>query len=116
MIQQFWDYAETNVTDRADLLECNDRNPKRPPIFRKNCVSNSILISPEADEESRKAIVLTLAANERHRYFGSMRSSQALAQSVFGNLEVEEKLGLLEGLAADEQLPAFGDNSQQASL
>jgi len=45
-----------------------------------------------------------------------MRSSQALAQSVFGNLKIEGKLGLLAGLMTNEQLPAFGNNPGQASI
>jgi len=116
LIQRFWDYAESDLISEKGLLDSDDRNPRRPPVFRKSSACHNILISPDADEESRKAIVSTIAAKERHRHFGSMRSSQALAQSVFGNLVVEGKLGLLDGLNTDENLPAFGDDLGRASL
>jgi hypothetical protein len=114
--QRFWDYVETESIGEKDLLDSNERNPRRPPVFRKDCASHNILISPDADEESRKAIVSTIADKERHRHFGSMRSSQVLAQSVFGNLVVEDNIGLLDGLIADQNLPAFGDELGRASL
>ena len=53
---------------------------------------------------------------ERHRYFGSLRSSQALAQSMFGNLIAAGKAALLEGLETDEGLPAFFDGVGEARL
>jgi len=90
LIQRFWDYVEAESIGEKDLLESDQRNPRRPPVFRKSSASHNILIPPNTDEASRNAIVSTLATKERHRHFGSMRSSQALAQSVFGNLVVEE--------------------------
>ena len=61
-------------------------------------------------------IEATLPRKERHRYFGSLRSSQALAQSVFGNLIAAGKVALLEGLETDEGLPAFFDGVGEARL
>ena len=52
----------------------------------------------------RQAIVRSLSASERHRYFGSMRSSQALAQSVFGSLAAVGKADALAGLTDDDGL------------
>ena len=54
----------------------------------------------------RQAIVTGLPSAERHRYFASMRSSQALAQSVFGSLTVLGKTSVLAGLTVDDGLPA----------
>lgn len=97
-------------------MDSHKRNQRRPPVFQKSNASHNILIPPDADEVSRQAIVSSIAIKKRHRHFGSMRSSQALAQSVFGNLAVEDNLGLLQGLNADQNLPAFGDAVGQASL
>ena len=116
LIQQFWDYAETELEGEKELLESDQRNPRRPPVFQKSFAAKNILVSLDADEESRNAIVSTLPPNERHRHFASMRSSQALAQSVFGNLAVGGWLGLLDGLTTDENLPAFGTDLKQASM
>ncbi len=43
--------------------------------------------------------------SKRHRHFASMRSSQALAQSVYGSLAALGKAGALAGLITDDGLP-----------
>ncbi len=58
----------------------------------------------------RQAIAAAIPAPERHIHFASMRSSQALAQSVFGSLVVLGKVGMLAGLTTDDGLPAFFDD------
>lgn len=116
LIHQFWDYAESELLIEKGVLDSGERNPRRPPVFRKRNASGNILISPHADEETTIAIVASLATKERHRHFASMRSSQAVAQSVFGTLVVEGKLGHLDGLDSDQNLPAFGNNIGKASL
>lgn len=116
LIQRFWDYADDELLVNKDILDSDTRSPQRPPVFRKSNASNNILISPDASEQSREMIVSTLATIERHRHFGSMRSSQALAQSVFGNLLAAGKLDLLDGLQSNEDSPAFGDDLKSASL
>lgn len=116
LIQQFWNYADTEQPVEKNLLDSDQRASKRPPVFRKSDAADNVLISPETDEQSRRSIVSTLATGERHRHFGSMRSSQALAQSVFGNLLVAGDLDLLEGLESNEQLPAFGTGLSQTAM
>ena len=44
----------------------------------------------------------SLPARERHAQFGSMRSSQALARSVFGAVAAMSKEDVLPGLTADD--------------
>jgi len=116
LIHQFWDYAETELMVERRLLDSGDRSSRRPPVFRKSVDSNNILIAPDIDDDSRNVIVSSLSSHEKHKHFASMRSSQALAQSVFGNLVVKGKLELLDGLDADEGLSAFGEGLGQASL
>ncbi|MGA7106008.1 MAG: hypothetical protein WBX49_11760 [Candidatus Deferrimicrobiaceae bacterium] len=45
---------------------------------------------------------------ERHRWFRSMTSSQAIAVSVFGNLKMYGFLGLLNELHCEDGQPIFG--------
>ena len=45
-----------------------------------------------------------------HKWFRSMTSSQALAQSVFANLKYHNKLGLLADLRGEDGLPPFPSN------
>ena len=45
---------------------------------------------------------------EHHKWFRSMNSSQALAQSVFGNLAIHDCLEVLSDLLDDDGSPLFG--------
>jgi hypothetical protein len=116
LIQQFWDYADVESSGDIGHFESHTRNLQRPPVFRRNYASENILISPDTDDDTRNAIVSTLPINERHKYFSSMRSSQALAQTVFGNLAAKGSLGLLNGLSSEEGLLAFGADIEQTSM
>lgn len=46
----------------------------------------------------------------RHRHFASLRSSQALAQSVFGAIGAFDWLEVLAGITAECARPAFYEN------
>ena len=116
LIRQFWDYVDADSIGEKNHLESQKRNLQRPPVFRSNFASENILISPDTDDDTRNAILSTLPMDDRHRYFASMRSSQALAQSVFGNLAAQGLLGLLNGLSSEEGLPAFGIDLERASM
>ena len=116
LIQQFWDYVDAEPNCKKNRLETPKRNLRRPPVFRREFASDNVLVSPDADDGIGNAIVSTLPMGERHRYFASMRSSQALAQSVFGNLAAQGSLGLLSGLSSEEGLLAFGADIEQASM
>jgi hypothetical protein len=63
------------------------------------------------------AEVLKLVPREkRHKWFRSMKSSQALALSVFGNLKVLNRTRFLSEVRADDgSVPAFGHGQIEAS-
>jgi len=112
VIDGLWRYAKTSLINGRDLLDSSERRGVRPPVLRKHAVEHNLLYPPDANDELRKRILDTLPAKSRHRYFESLRSSQALAQSVFGGLKCLNKLESLRGLADDTGLPAFaGDLS-----
>ena len=106
-MQQLWDYTESEYSIESAVLDSNCRDERRPPVFRKEMEACNILIPKDAGNEFRVAVEATVPLKERHRWFRSMKSSQAVAQSVFGNLIVSKKLGLLAGLETDQGLPAF---------
>ncbi|MGB7934771.1 MAG: hypothetical protein WCH04_21620 [Gammaproteobacteria bacterium] len=107
LIHQFWDYVGTLPGELADELESSRRDKKRPPVFRKSAAARNILIPPAATPELQATVEATLPGKERYRYFGSLRSSQALAQSVFGNLITMGKAALLEDLETEEHPTDF---------
>ena len=116
LIHRFWNYVDSQPGELAEQLEFIRRDAKRPPVFRKSGVIRNILIPPDATPAMQHSVQATLPKNERHRFFGSMRSSQALAQSVFGNLIALGKVAVLKDLESDEGLPAFFDDIGDATL
>jgi hypothetical protein len=59
-------------------------DPHRPPVFLAGHATSNLLLPPDADLVSSVVKMVPVAA--RHRWFRSMKSSQALTQSVFGAL------------------------------
>jgi hypothetical protein len=93
LLQGFWTYAE-----RRNLVGDLDRSGacgSRPPVFTSRNADRNLLQNPTASPAQRLEVIRQIPRSMRHRWFGSMRSSQALAQSVFGNLKV---FGLLDAL------------------
>jgi restriction endonuclease-like protein len=117
LVSGFWDYAENSLgVRRAELLETIERSGSRPPVFARDLVEHNLLYPPEASPAIRRQILSSLPASERHRYFGSMRSSQALAQSVFGSLAALGKTHVLANIPAEGGLPAFGGGGANSSV
>ena len=74
-------------------------------MFVGGAAEHNVLYPPHAEPNVRQTIVTSVPTSERHRHFASMRSSQALAQSVFGSLAALGKAGVLAGLTTDDELP-----------
>jgi hypothetical protein len=75
------------------------------PVFRQGASAANVLLRPDDDQLMRTRVVGQVAT--RRRSFRSMASSQALAQSVFGNLAARARLGCLAGLADEAGRPLF---------
>jgi hypothetical protein len=112
----FWDYVGSDPDLYVGLLDTDERSDRRPPVFKAPHIGRNILFPPDATPEYCLSIEDTLPKQERHRFFGSMRSSQALAQSFFGNLIALGKMDLLNDLESDEGLPAFFDDLGEATV
>ena len=103
VVHRLWDYAEREFGDRPELFDRSERSTRRPPKFVAGASEHNLLLPPS--EPVRQTIVTSLPACERHPQFGSMRSSQALAQSVFGSLAALGKADALARLTDDDGLP-----------
>ena len=95
---RFWEYVRNRSLD-ASLF---DRPPKdevgrqrRPPVFASHALASNVLVRPGSTKEEQDFVVGALHHGARHVWFGSMRSSQALAQSVFANLAWAKRLDAL---------------------
>jgi hypothetical protein len=109
LIRRFWDYRRASFAGADDLFDDKYSEGNSPPVFKKEHASENVLVKPSASEDEKKKVRQEIPPKGRHRWFRSMTSSQALAQSVFGNLKFYGKLGLLGDIRDDEGQPIFAN-------
>jgi len=80
----------------------------RPPVFLKEKAALNVLMNPDAAPDEERRLLEAIPDRERHRWFRSMTSSQALAQSILGNLKIYDGLRHLTELTDDGGLPLLG--------
>jgi hypothetical protein len=111
MVARFWRYYKEAFRDRPKIFEHPQMLDGRPPVFLPHSVEYNVLAAPDISREERGRLLGEISIRERHRWFGSMKSSQAIALSVFGNLKMYGFLGLLNKLHDEQGCPIFGDES-----
>ena len=102
VVQRFWAYKEFELAGRDDELEEAAPRGLRPPVFFREFEVGNLLIDPELNEDDRTYLINMIPAVGRHGLFRSMKSSQALTQTVFGSLAVMGRLDLLANLETEE--------------
>ncbi len=95
LVSRFWKYQQEAFKNWEKYFERSIGSDGRPPVFLKHAAHHNILMKPDITHEMQKKLVNMIPIHERHRWFRSMTSSQALAQSVFGNLKVYGRLDYL---------------------
>ena len=80
MHDRMWRWA---YPEHADALDGVTR-PNGPPVFKRGTATHNVPV-PE-DAAKARAILSTVPPGKRHLWFRSTKSSQALAQGVFGAL------------------------------
>ena len=106
VIGTLWTYADRH---HGGELDGGKRQP-RPPVFGSGFKSKNVLAPPSRTRAAE--ICAAIPLSQRHRWFRSMRSSQALAQSVFAAIRAVDRLDLLDGMSAECGRPAFFDDQQ----
>jgi hypothetical protein len=109
LIARFWEYQREYFADWQKYLERPFEPDGRPPVFLKHTAHHNILMEPSLSPARQKQLLDEVPANSRHRWFRSMKSSQALTQSVFANLKILGCLHYLEELTDESGEPLFGD-------
>ena len=89
-------------------------DPHRPPVFLAEHADSNLLRPPDAELASSVVTMVPRAA--RHRWFRSMKSSQALTQSVFGALAATGHLAALGALTAECGRSAFTEEPNQLDM
>jgi hypothetical protein len=109
LIEQFWHYQGARFPETAKFFDCESVTPTRPPVFTAAHADLNVVVNRADDPLRARAVVAMIETRERHTHFGSMASSQALAQSVFGNLKVTGNLALLCRVKDDEGRPLLDE-------
>lgn len=111
MVARFWKYHKEAFWDQPGIFEHPEMLNGRPPVFLSESVEFNVLAAPDISKEERGLLLGEIPIRERHRWFGSMKSSQAIALSVFGNLKIYNLLGLLNEITDKQGRPIFGDEA-----
>lgn len=107
-------YREQRFAGQNHLFE--ERAAGGPVVFRREHAAANFMIPPTANPEQRERIIRFVPVSKRHVHFGSMQSSQALAQSVFATIAVLGRLPLLSNVTAEDGRSAFGPSPGSAKL
>ena len=107
LIKRYWAYQEAYFPEIGEFFDRSEATPKRPPVFLEHHARKNVITNPNASHEEIDHLFGMMLDGERHTHFRSMNSSQALAQSVFGNLVVYGYLNILTDLKDETGLPLF---------
>lgn len=99
--QAMWAWAEIHHDGELD----GGRQQRRPPVLKPDFAAKNVLVP--SDVTRAEEIRGLIRPAQRHRHFSSLRSSQALAQSVFGAMSTFGRLELLARIPAECGRPAF---------
>jgi len=99
--QQLWSWADKHHRGQLD----GGKRLNRSPVLANEFAAEGVLVP--ADRRKCTEIRSAIPASSRHRWFGSLKSSQALTQSVFGAIRAFDRLNLLGNVLAECGRPAF---------
>ncbi len=106
--RRYWGYQKSQFPTWQDYFERPYVPDGRPPVFIARESWRNIIINPAASQPEIDELLSLVPAGERHKWFRSMNSSQALALSVFGNLAINDSLYYLSAIKDDEGQDLFG--------
>ena len=110
VLRALWDWAESHCVGLLD----GGRGEVRWPVLRPEFGSRNVLVPP--DGVHADTIRSAIGPRQRHCGFHKLRSSQALAQSVFGAITAFNRLDILQGIEAECGCPAFFTDSEDWCL
>ncbi len=101
VLQDLWSWADEHHQAKLD----GGKRQDRPPVLSKEFSSLCVLVPQDAS--IARAIRAVIPKSKRHRWFRSLKSSQALSQSILGAVDVFNCLHLLQDVQAECGRPAF---------
>lgn len=112
--QRYWAYQEACFPDWDRFLDRPNAHDGRPPVFLPREAWRNVIVDPNASPQDAARLLSLVPEGERHKWFRSMNSSQAMAQTVLGNLSIHGLLGVLTELTADEGSHLVGEAQPSA--
>ena len=106
--QRYWEYQQSHFPVWQEFFDRPHTQGIRPPVFRVDSAWRNIIVGPNANPQEIDGLLAVLPKSDRHKWFRSMNSSQALAQSVFGNLAIHGCLDSLAEVHDDEGQALLG--------
>ncbi len=100
--QRYWAYQESRFQDWQRFFERPNAHDGRPPVFLVREAWQNVIFNPNASQQEVNRLLALVPRSDRHKWFRSMKSSQALTQSVFGNLAIHGCLQYLAELNDDD--------------
>ena len=104
----YWEYQKSHFSEGQKFFDRSYDQGGRPPVFITSESWQNIIINPSASQQEIDKLLALVPEGEKHKWFRSMSSSQALAQSILGNLKIYNALYILSELKDDEELDLFG--------
>lgn len=101
VLRTLWQWADRHCPDALD----GGGREKRPPVLRRDCAAMNVIVP--RDRAVRDRVLGAIPPKGRQRYFASLRSSQAMTQSLFGAIRAFGRLDLLRHVPAECGRPAF---------
>lgn len=107
LLQRYWEYRKEHFTDEQGVYDSRYEKLTSPPVFKRSEAQRNVISNPNASENEKRKLLALIPDGEWHKWYGSMNSSQALAQSVLGNLSVYGFLNCLSKVKDDDGLDLF---------
>ena len=101
VVRDLWSWADRHHPDELD----GGKRRGRPPVLSRSHVPKGVLVP--VDDTIAQRIRAIIPVGQRHRWFRSLKSSQALGQSMFGAIWAFDRLDLLQSVLAECGRPAF---------
>lgn len=111
--RHFWQYRENKFADKDFYFE--DRPPGGPVVFNREYRDHNVVTPSGISVDDRQRIIDQVPKAKRHIHFGSLQSSQALVQSVFGTLVALNELDWLSNVVAEDGTSAFPQDANNAN-
>ena len=108
LVSRYWGYQQRFFPQIEKCFEQPFVSDGRPPVFLAREAWRNVITQPHANQQQIDRLLALVPKPDRHKWFRSMNSSQALALSVLGNLAIDGLLGCLAEVPDDEGQPFLG--------